>query len=240
MRPRRGARRARSGRGTSPRPTGCRRRRRRAALGRGLLQGLAEGPGDLLGGGGCLGLAEKRADRRGGSLVRGHEIELLQHLHDRPVGDPLAVGEAASADDRRLARGQASATSRDLPTPASPTSVTISQRRSACARCQASRTIASSRSRPTNRASCRRSGESRTRKQPVRGNRLRLPLQLERLDRLDLDRLANERERRRSPISTSPGWAACSSRAATFTASPVASRSSVPVTTSPVMTPIRP
>ena len=36
-----------------------------------------------------------------------------------------------------------------------------------------------------------------------------------------------------APISTSPGGAACSSRAATFTASPVASRSSVPVTTSP-------
>ena len=42
------------------------------------------------------------------------------------------------------------------------------------------------------------------------------------------------------PINTSPGCAACSSRAATLTASPVASRSSVPVTTSPVMTPIRP
>ena len=43
-----------------------------------------------------------------------------------------------------------------------------------------------------------------------------------------------------SPIRISPGAAACSSRAATFTASPVASRSSVPVTTSPVLTPIRP
>ncbi len=37
----------------------------------------------------------------------------------------------------------------------------------------------------------------------------------------------------------SPGCAACSSRAATLTASPVASRSSVPVTTSPVFTPVR-
>ena len=42
-----------------------------------------------------------------------------------------------------------------------------------------------------------------------------------------------------SPINTSPGCAACSSRAATLTASPVASRSSVPVTTSPVFTPMR-
>ncbi len=43
-----------------------------------------------------------------------------------------------------------------------------------------------------------------------------------------------------APIRTSPGSAACSSRAATLTASPVASRSSVPVTTSPVLTPMRP
>ena len=40
--------------------------------------------------------------------------------------------------------------------------------------------------------------------------------------------------------STSPGSAACCNRAATFSASPVASRSSVPVTTSPELTPIRP
>ena len=93
----------------------------------------------------------------------GQHVELLQHLDDRPVGDPLAVGEAAAADDRRLDRGQTSATSRDLPTPASPTTVTSSQRCSACARSHASRRSASSRSRPTNRASCRRSGASRTR-----------------------------------------------------------------------------
>jgi hypothetical protein len=43
-----------------------------------------------------------------------------------------------------------------------------------------------------------------------------------------------------APTSTSPGSAACSNRAATLTASPVASRSSVPVSTSPVLTPIRP
>jgi len=42
-----------------------------------------------------------------------------------------------------------------------------------------------------------------------------------------------------SPIRISPGCAACSSRAATFTASPVARRSAVPVTTSPVVSPMR-
>ena len=43
-----------------------------------------------------------------------------------------------------------------------------------------------------------------------------------------------------APIRISPGDAACSSRAATLIASPVARRSLVPVTTSPVVTPIRP
>jgi hypothetical protein len=42
------------------------------------------------------------------------------------------------------------------------------------------------------------------------------------------------------PMRMSSGAAACSRRAATLTASPVASRSVVPVTTSPVMRPIRP
>jgi hypothetical protein len=42
-----------------------------------------------------------------------------------------------------------------------------------------------------------------------------------------------------SPSSVSPGAAACSSRAATLTASPVASASGSPATTSPVLTPIR-
>ena len=32
-------------------------------------------------------------------LVRGQHVELLEHLDHRPVGDPLAVGEAAAADD---------------------------------------------------------------------------------------------------------------------------------------------
>ena len=51
-------------------------------------------------------LAEQRADRHRGGLVRGQHVELLQHLDDRPVGDPLAVGKAAAAHDRRLDRSQ--------------------------------------------------------------------------------------------------------------------------------------
>ena len=71
------------------------------------------------------------------------------------------------------------------------------------------------------------------------GHRLRLALERERLDRLDVDATRNKRERL-LPDSASPGCAACCRRAATLTASPVARRSSVPVTTSPVATPMRP
>ena len=69
-----------------------------------VLHGLAEGPRDLLGRSRRVALAEQRADRRRGGLVRGRHVELLQHLHDRPVRDPLAVGGTAAEDDRRLDR----------------------------------------------------------------------------------------------------------------------------------------
>ena len=71
-----------------------------------LLQCLAKRPRDLLGGGRRLRLAEQRANHRSGSLVRGQLVELAQHLHDGPVGDPLAVGEAAAPDDGRVDRRQ--------------------------------------------------------------------------------------------------------------------------------------
>ena len=58
-------------------------------------------------------------------------------------------------------------------------------------------------------------------------------------DRLGEDRIAHERDVR-SPRKISPGAAACSRRAATFTASPVTIFwSPIPATTSPVFTPIR-
>ena len=64
---------------------------------RSVLQRLADGPGDLLRGCCYVSLAKQRTDRRGRGLVRRQHGELLQHLHDRPVGNPLAVGKAASA-----------------------------------------------------------------------------------------------------------------------------------------------
>ena len=134
------------------------------SLRRSLLQRLAKGPGDLLGRRRRLALAEQRADRRRGVLVRGQLVELLQHLDDRPVRDPFAVGEAAAADDGRLDRGQEL---RGEPRLAD-TGVADDRHelatRSTRVRSAAARISASSCSRPTNRASCRRSGASSTRR----------------------------------------------------------------------------
>jgi hypothetical protein len=66
-------------------------------LRRRVLQGLAEGPRDLLRGRRRLRFAEQRADRLDSGLVRRQQVELLQHLDDRPIGDPLPVGEAPPA-----------------------------------------------------------------------------------------------------------------------------------------------
>ena len=49
-------------------------------LSRSLLQRLAERPGDLLRRDRRLALAQQRADRQRGGLVRGDHLKLLQHL----------------------------------------------------------------------------------------------------------------------------------------------------------------
>ncbi len=98
---------------------------------------------------------------------------------------------------------------------------------------------ASSRSRPTNRDAWLRSGASSTATSRNAGTGSAFPFSSS-----GSTGSATTASRTSacvaSPINTSPAAAACSKRAATFTASPVASRSSVPVTTSPVFTPIRP
>ena len=168
--------------------------------------------------------------------------QLLQHLDHRPVGDAFAVGEAAAANDGRASSPRGTrATSRDLPTPAAPSTVKSWHERSASACASAARRRSSSRSRPTiaprARPGRRRSRDTDTSRYAVQQARTCPSARAARPARR-----RPRRERARSvsaPSRISPGWAACSSRAATLTASPVASRSSVPVTTSPVLTPIR-
>jgi hypothetical protein len=73
--------------------------------------------------------------------------------------------------------------------------------------------------------------------QPVGDERLALTLQLER-ELLGLDSVSHELGVS-APRRTSPGAGVLLQAAATLTASPVARRSLVPTTTSPVLTPIR-
>ena len=194
---------------------------------------LRNGPGDLLRRGRRLGLAEQRADRGRRSLVGRQHTELLQHLDDRPVGDPLAVRQAAATDDR------ASIDDEELGDEARLADAGVGDDRHQLA---AALGLYRSQTLPEQRELALTADEARLvaplrrlphAQEPVGGDRLRLALQPSGSTVLDLDRVADKRSVG-APSSTSPGAAACSSRAATLTASPVASRSSVPVTTSPV------
>ena len=128
----------------------------------------------------------------------GEHVELLQHLDDRPVGDPLAVRGAAARTTVASIDARNSAASRDLPTPASPMTVTSSQRRSvshALPRLPEDRELALAPDEPRTVPPLRRLANTQ---EPEGGNRLGLALQLEGLDRLDLGRVSDERERRLS------------------------------------------
>ncbi len=68
-------------------------------LGRDSLQQLAERPGDLLARGDDLLVADQGAQCLARDLIHLGRRELLHHLDHGPVGDALAVGEAAAAAD---------------------------------------------------------------------------------------------------------------------------------------------
>ncbi len=152
---------------------------------------------------------------------------------------PSPYGRQRPRTTRASMRSSASATRRDLPTPASPITVTSSQREAVSVRSHVSRSACSSCPRPTNGQACERSGAPRTVSSRKAGTGSDFPFNVS--GSTGSTATASRTSASvGSPTSTSPGSAACSSRAATLTASPVASRSSVPVTTSPVLTPIRP
>ena len=79
-------------------------------------------------------------------------------LSDRPVGDPIAVRQAARAQDvaRSAMRARASATRRLLPTPGAPMTVTKPGVPSETTRSKAARRASSSAARPTNGVVVRR------------------------------------------------------------------------------------
>src|SRR4029077_6923082 len=67
-----------------------------------LLEQLPERPGDLLRRGSRLRLTQERTDRRRSVRIGRERVELLDHLHDRPVGDPDPVRKATAAHDPPL------------------------------------------------------------------------------------------------------------------------------------------
>ena len=223
---RRGARRDRAG---SAPPSGCPRSRVERPLPGALLERLADRPEDLL----------RRVDRSAASSsssapasrkisIRGQYVMPSPYGRHRPVR--TAASPASAADISRRAATCRSRRPEDRHEPA--LRVDTARRmpraggRAPRAARRAERRAAARRRRPLD------DGEQRY---AARGSALPLS---------DSPRLARPRPRprervRRSPIRISPGSAACSSRAATLTASPVTRRSAVPVTTSPVLTPVR-
>ncbi len=83
----------------------------------GRFECLTEGPSDLVCS--CHGLlpAEQRVDGGGSRIAKTRQLELLQHLYDRPVGVPLAVGQAAALHDLRVNRGRQLSRETRLPDP---------------------------------------------------------------------------------------------------------------------------
>ena len=163
---------------------------------RGVLERLAECPGDLLRGRHHLRLAEQRADRDTSDPLRRRHVELLEYLDNRPVGDPLAVGQAAAADDGRLDRSQSLSDQPGLSDPG------VSDHRYQLAALLGLYTPPRP---PDDRELTLTADEPRFgaalwclphTEEPVGGNRPGLAFQLKRLQTFDLDRVADESERR--------------------------------------------
>ena len=165
-------------------------------LGRHSLEQLAERPRDLVRRS-YAGLLEERVERLGRSRIelelRALCLELLHHLDHRPVGDSLAVGEAAATDARRVGIGQElrdetrlahARRSDDRHELAAGSRLCTFPRFAECSQLS----LASDELRVE--APLRRVGGHS--EEAKCGHRLALALQLERLDGLDLDRIASQ------------------------------------------------
>jgi hypothetical protein len=71
-----------------------------------LLEQLAEGPSDLLSRGPLIGLAEQGAEGGCCGGIGRKRVELLQRLDHRPIGDSLPVREAAAPHDLGIDQGE--------------------------------------------------------------------------------------------------------------------------------------
>ena len=139
------------------------------------------------------------ADRPAATGSGSRRRELLDHLDHRPVGDALAVGEAAAADDRAPSSeseelgDQPRLADAGRPEDREQLAGAVAERPGRTRRGDGAARV----SRPT--IGARRGGAEPwspcTDEQAVGRHRLGLALQRERLDRLDLDRVAGEPQR---------------------------------------------
>ena len=142
-------------------------------------------------------LSSERDELRGrhvGRVVVANAACLPRRTEKRPERDALAVQESsARARPGALTPGaQNSSCRRDLPTPASPITVTSRQRVASASSYAESSVRARSRVPPSASRCGRDALAVSDRDQPVRGRALGLALQLERLDCFDLDGVAHE------------------------------------------------
>ena len=239
----RGRRRARRGRGTSARAQwrSSKHADERPRL-RLLLEQLAEAPrrSPRPTRRCSISPSSERSGRAARRSVR-QRAELLQDLDHRPVRDALAVGEAAAAHDPRVDAGEELRREPRLADAGRAQDGEELARAVVRPRC-AKRILQrrSSRSRPTIGVAKRRSSSPVDREQPERRHRLRLALELERLDRLDLDRVPHERERRLADQDLARLRRLLEPRGDVDRVAGREHAPRSPVTTSPVLTPIRP
>ena len=159
---------------------------------------------------------------------RGQRAQLLDHLDHRPVGDPLAVGEAAAAHHPRLEprdelRHQPRLAHARLPDDRHQlAALALERTRPRLPQQRQLRPLG-----PRTAASCERSGHLTHREQPER----RAPASAFPFSSSGASSSTSIASRASTsvaaPIRISPGAAACCSRAATLTASPVTSVSSL-------------
>ena len=169
-------------------------------LGRDRLEQLAKRPRDLVGRGRAA-VSENRGQRLRRNRIqldsRPVRLELLQHLDHRPVGDPLAVGEAAAANGGRVRSGEELRHEARLPHPRRADDGHELAARAAAYALPGLSSAPSSCVRPTSRWSRRRStAASETARSRQAGTGSPFPFSSKRLDGLGLDCVARQAKRR--------------------------------------------
>ena len=180
-----------------PRPSARRRRRRRAAPAASSSFRKAQAISSRRSSRPSSPSSEREARSRTPPDRTATSSSCLSTSDDRPVRDPLAVGEAAAADDARVDRGEGLGDEARLP------DSRLADDREELAPLLLRGALPRCPDLPRARARARRSGclvrplrRLLEADEAERRHRLALALELERLDRLDVDRAANKLERR--------------------------------------------